>query len=101
MKDDERHLLGAAQASGEFVPLDGISQDRCDTVLKTWTLCGWVVPGSCILTEKGMATNGAIVPDDEIPVDPVDLEPVITFDADVSVFDEESVTESDEEDEDE
>ena len=97
MKDDERYLLGAAQANGSFVPLAGIKVDRCNNVLKTWSQLGWVDAKGC-LTAKGMVAKGAIEPVETVPIEPVEVEPVVTFQADVDVFDEESVTETEEAD---
>ena len=72
MKDDERHLLGAAQASGEFVCLDGIKDDRCANVLKNWTLAHIVDPETGRLTAKGAAAKGGIPPIEEA-IPPVEI----------------------------
>ncbi len=61
MKDDERRLLGAAQAAGEFVMLPGISEDRCNIVLKNWALNGLIDLDSGRLTAKGRAARGGVV----------------------------------------
>ena len=70
MKDDEAYLLGACQQAGEFVGVDGMSEDRLVSLERKWVIIGWLEPETGKLTRKGMAAKGAL-----FPLCPVSSEP--------------------------
>ena len=91
MKDDERHLLGAAQAAGEFTHLPDIKEDRCNYVMKIWGLNGLLDPDTGSMTAKGMAAKGGVVPSDEVAIEPVETvadviaPPIVFCDGEVTI----------------
>ena len=74
MKDDERYLLRAAQAAGEFVPVAGVNADRLAFVRRKWTAAGWL-DDSGELTLSGLSAKGATVPVSEPEAEPPAVEP--------------------------
>jgi hypothetical protein len=61
MKDDERLLLGAAQAAGKFVPVAGVTARRQAAVRNKWVRMK-LLHEDGTLTHKGHGASGGVRP---------------------------------------
>ena len=80
MKDDERRLLGAAQAAGKLVPVAEMTEQRFNGLRKKWLMLN-LVNANDTLTHKGMGASGGTVPHVKMPAMPELVAPNIVEDA--------------------